>query len=502
MNQRVRLILNSTLTLAALAACGGPGQLPLRPQMGHNAGQQFKSPTRFNSKWVLKKRTPHMPGEVIVQMKGQFSTQNLRAFSTGQSRPKQRLRIDDQEFMLVEAAQPEKMEQLLDSLKQDPHVEYVAPNPRYMALGVSSSSALRAPAPRFGYATAPRLRRFDAKPSTNKPENGLNDALLPLQWALPKVGIPHAWNMGGQGVKEITVAVIDSGVDYQHPDLKGQIVNGKDFMSEHISGPDGEGSPDVVDDDPLDQMGHGTHVAGIIAALPNNETGVAGIAPGAKLLNIKSLNAEGWGSAFAIAQGITYAVDQGAQIINLSLGSPQGSKPIELAIQYAIKKGALIIAAAGNSYTHTGYPASYPGVVAVGASDQEDWLADFSNHDARINVVAPGVDIMSTTPTFLTNTMAQNGIDAFYSSMSGTSMAAPMVSAQAALVWSRNPSLTAEEVKAIIQRSSKKVGDQRIFGHGRIQIDAALEMVSGPPAGAPPQQPQPPIEAQAFRRRF
>src|SRR5690606_29587985 len=167
------------------------------------------------------------------------------------------------------------------------------------------------------------------------------------------------------------------------------------FMSENITGPNGEGSPDVVDDDPLDQMGHGTHVAGIIAALPNNETGVAGIAPGVSLLNVKALNADGWGSAFAIAQGITYAVDQGARVINLSLGSPQDSKSIELAIKYAQSKGVLLVAAAGNDFTHTAFPANYPGVLAVGAVDDKDWLAKFSNHDEKISVVAPGVDIMS-----------------------------------------------------------------------------------------------------------
>ena len=470
-------------TLSLLVGCGAP-RAPLA------TNQPLRTSTKVSAKWVLKNRSPLIPGELVVEVRPGFATQQLRAFAGPGSRQIQRLRIENQEFALIEVAKPENTPQIMAQLRSNPQIQSVAPNPRYMALNT--------PARPISYASAQQLRRFNGAVPVNPdpaagPQNGgLNDAFFSLQWALPKIGLLPAWNMGSQGSKAIIVAVIDSGVDYQHPDLRGQIINGLDFMAENPTGPNGEGSPDVVDDDPLDQMGHGTHVAGIIGAIPNNGTGIAGIAPGVKILNERVLNAEGWGSAFAIAQGITHAVDNGARIINLSLGSSEPSKPIELAVRYAQKKGVLVVAAAGNSYTHTGYPASYPGVLAVGATNDEDWLADFSNHDARINVVAPGVDIMSTTPSFLTNTMAQNGIDSYYSVMSGTSMACPMVSAQAALLLSHNPSLTAPQLMDIIQKTAKPVGDRRIFGHGRIQIDASLQMLASMPPAAPPANTAPP----------
>lgn len=248
----------------------------------------------------------------------------------------------------------------------------------------------------------------------------------------------------------------------------------------------------------MDELGHGTHVAGLIGAIPNNQRGVAGIAPQVKILNLKALNAQGWGSAFAIAQAVTQAADKGARIINMSLGSKEASKPIELAVQYALKKGCLVIAAAGNEFTHTSFPAAYPGVLAVGAVDQDDKLATFSNHDERINVMAPGVDIMSTTPTFATESMIANAIDPNYAVMSGTSMATPIVSAQAALLLSKNPQLTAEEIKQLIQSTAKKVGDPTIFGHGRIQILESLRRLeqNSPAPVAPPAA----VVAQRVRR--
>lgn len=459
-----------------LTACGTP-----RGPLSTSAAVNRATPAKVSAKWVMKNQPVLIPGELVVETKPGQTAMQLSTFSNAATRPIQRLNIQGREFMLLEVQQPEKTSQILAQLRTSPQVQSVAYNPRYTAL----NTVARPISP----ATAP-VRRFNTDPAGP----ALNDAFAGLQWSLPKIGIPQAWSMSSQGNQEILVAVIDSGVDYQHPDLKGQIINGKDFMSEDASGPNGDGSPDVVDDDPLDKMGHGTHVAGIIGALPNNNMGIAGIAPGVKILNVRVLNDQGWGSAFAIAQGITYAVDRGARILNLSLGSAEASKPIELAVKYAQSKGVLVIAAAGNSFTHTGYPASYPGVLAVGATNDQDWLADFSNHDARINVVAPGVDIMSTTPTFLTNTMATNGIDAFYSVMSGTSMACPMVTAQAALLLSQNPTLKAEQLAELIQKSAKQVGDSRIFGHGRIQIDASLQMLANqapalpaaPPAGTQP----------------
>ncbi|PIQ24577.1 hypothetical protein COW36_11205 [bacterium (Candidatus Blackallbacteria) CG17_big_fil_post_rev_8_21_14_2_50_48_46] len=441
-----------------LTACSSGLQAPLSAIPTRQV-----APARVQAKWVTKKQSPFLPAEVVVEYRSGFATQAQQTPVLPGLTHAQPLTIQGDKFALLKFQSQAQSDQAVSKLKSLPEVASVARNPRYTAL-----AAPQVPVFRQSTAAAP-----------------LSDAFYPLQWALPKIGIPQAWGLM-RSKQEILVAVVDSGVDYRHPDLKGQIINGMDFMAEDVSGPNGIGSPDTVDDDPLDQLGHGTHVAGIIAALADNQTGVAGIAPMVKVLNIKALNQEGWGSAFAIAQGITYATDKGARVINLSLGGGDQSKPIQLAIEYAQSKGVLIVAAAGNSFTHTGFPANLPGVLAVGATDSKDWLADFTNHDERIDVMAPGVDIMSTTPTYLTNAMSQNGIDVFYSAMSGTSMACPIVTAQAALLLSMNPGLKAEQVKELITRTAKPVGDARLFGSGRIQIDASLQALA---AGMNPAQP-------------
>lgn len=485
------------LSLLLVTACGGRSLTGV-------PSQNFARPVgqKVNAKWVTKNKGAFVPNEIVIGQRAKSAGMSIQALNTTVQafgnqtvKVKQQLNIQDQAFQLLEVAPNTDVQALLTKLRANPALSTVELNPRYHALNqlVRQNTS---------YSTAPETSLPPAGDPALTPAP-LNDLLYRMQWSLPKIGVPEVWNLSSQGNKAIKIAIVDSGVDYQHPDLKGQIINGKDFMSENITGPNGEGSPDVVDDDPLDQMGHGTHVAGIIAALPNNETGVAGIAPGVSLLNVKALNADGWGSAFAIAQGITYAVDQGARVINLSLGSPQASKPIELAIKYAQSKGVLLVAAAGNDFTHTAFPANYPGVLAVGAVDDKDWLAKFSNHDEKISVVAPGVDIMSTTPTFLTNNMALNGIESYYSAMSGTSMAAPMVTALAGLLLSQKPDLTAPQLMELIQKSAQPVGDSRIFGSGRIQAPAALQMLaaSQPPAAAPPTAAPPDaLTAQRFRR--
>ncbi|MGV3526223.1 MAG: S8 family peptidase [Candidatus Sericytochromatia bacterium] len=477
----VRSVLGLSLSLLAVTACGTP-RAPLGASSPLATGPRT---TQVKAKWVTKKRSEFIAGEIVVESRSGFGTKAIQAFSVGNQKLEtiQQLRIEDKQLTLLEVPASQSPQAVINQLRQNPNVASATLNPRYTALqGYPVQRAPQQPV---------RYTRFNetGTPVNTAPQTGapavLSDAFYALQWSLPKIGIPTAWNQGGTGRKELLVAVVDSGIDYQHPDLRGQIVNGMDFMTDNPTGPNGEGSPDTIDKDPLDQMGHGTHVAGIIAALPDNQMGVAGIAPGVRILNIKTLNQDGWGSAFAIAQGITYAVDQGARIINLSLGGDQPSKPIELAVQYAIKKGALLVAASGNSYTTTGYPAAYPGVLAVGATDNQDGLADFSNHDKRINVVAPGVDILSTTPTFVTPTMMSNGIDQNYSVMSGTSMACPMVTAQAALLLSQNPSLTAPQIIDLIQRSARPVGDPNMMGHGLIQIGESLRLLSAGSQPAP-----------------
>jgi hypothetical protein len=276
-------------------------------------------------------------------------------------------------------------------------------------------------------------------------------------WGLNTVKAPEAWAQGhtGQG---IVVAVIDTGVDYTHLDLDGNIwVNQGEIAGNGIDD-DGNGFVDDVrgwdfvanDNSPMDEQGHGTHVAGTIAA-EKNDFGVTGVAYNAKIMPVRVLNAGGSGSVSNIAAGIKYAADNGADVINLSLGGAYSSE-IEDAVQYATAKGSVVVMAAGNeSASQPSSPANLANQwgIAVGAVDRTNRMANFSNK-ASIPpldyVVAPGVNVYSTTPG---NT---------YSSFSGTSMATPHVAGVAALILSANPNLTAAEVESILTQTANPTG--------------------------------------------
>lgn len=267
-------------------------------------------------------------------------------------------------------------------------------------------------------------------------------------WSNNLINAPEVWNAGfnGQGV---VVAVVDTGVDYTHPDLDDNIWRNPGEIAGNGRDDDGNGYVDDVigwdfannDNDPLDINGHGTHVAGTIAA-DNNGFGVTGVAYGATIMPVQVLGADGTGVSGAIANGIQYAADNGAQVINLSLGSNFYDPRIESAVRYAAEQGTLVVSAAGNSaFSQPGYPAQFATNwgVSVGAIDPSFRLAEFSNRAGNnsqlFHVVAPGVSIESTLP--------RNN----YGSLSGTSMAAPHVSGVAALMLSANPSLTDDQIR-------------------------------------------------------
>ncbi|MFM8788927.1 MAG: S8 family serine peptidase, partial [Chthoniobacterales bacterium] len=181
------------------------------------------------------------------------------------------------------------------------------------------------------------------------------------QWHLPKVSAPSAWDTT-TGSSAVTVAVVDSGVQANHPDLVGRVLAGYDFVNN--------------DSDPADDNGHGTAVAGVAAAQGNDGIGVAGAAWNVAILPVKTMNSSGSGSHSAIANGITYSADRGAKIINLSLGGTTSSSTLQNAVSYAWNKGSLLVAAAGNNGSSTTvYPAAYPNVVAVSATTSADTLA-------------------------------------------------------------------------------------------------------------------------------
>jgi type VII secretion-associated serine protease mycosin len=287
-----------------------------------------------------------------------------------------------------------------------------------------------------------------------------NDALRPQQWAFTAVDFESAWKVStGSGV---TVAVVDTGVLGTHEDLAGSVLNGIDLAGDATQkDPAGTGK--------VDPAGHGTHVAGIIAAHPNNKVGIAGAAPGVKILPVRVLDASGSGNSSDVAQGIIWAADNGAKVINLSLGG--GPSPgMQIAMQYARSKQILTFAAAGNSYQDgntASYPAAYPEAIAVAAIDQNRQHAAFSNTGSYVDIAAPGDLIWST--------YGQGHAE--YAQMSGTSMATPYATATAALVLGENPNVTASDLAHALEATATDLGSpgrDNVFGYGLINPRGAL----------------------------
>ncbi|QFS48021.1 S8 family peptidase [Nostoc sphaeroides] len=273
-------------------------------------------------------------------------------------------------------------------------------------------------------------------------------------WGADLVKAPEVWAQGYTG-KGVVVAVVDTGVDYNHEDLKNNIwTNTKEIAGNGIDD-DGNG---YIDDNygwnfsdknnnTLDNNGHGTHVSGTIAG-ENNNYGVTGIAYNAKIMPVKVLDSSGAGSYSSISKGIRYAVDNGANVINLSLGGTSSNRTLESAINYASSKGVIVVMAAGNNGDSSpAYPARYASKsgIAVGAVDKNNNLADFSNRSGTNEisyVTAPGVEVYSSVPNNQ------------YATYSGTSMAAPHVAGIVALMLSANPNLTDAQVRQIVTETA------------------------------------------------
>jgi flagellar hook assembly protein FlgD len=269
------------------------------------------------------------------------------------------------------------------------------------------------------------------------------------QWYLPKINAHYAWNQT-RGSGQITVAVVDSGVDIQHADLKGKIFRPYNAVTGGIS---------------FSPTAHGTHVAGIIAATMN-KTGIAGIAPQVKLMPVNVFTGDVAYTSDVI-NGIAYAVHNGADVINLSLGEYGYDPGLHYAVNYAYNRGVVVIAAAGNENTDEYiYPAAYEEVIGVSAVDKDDSITLFSNFGDYISLSAPGEDIYSTLPYNR------------FGFMDGTSMAAPVVSGVTALVLSKNPYLSVPQVWDILFRSAVDLGSRgwdEFYGYGRVDANRALE---------------------------
>ncbi len=305
-----------------------------------------------------------------------------------------------------------------------------------------------------------------------------NDPSYSLQWGLATVGAPAAWDVI-TGSEDIIIAVVDSGVDYTHPDLSSRMWQNTGEIAGNGIDDDGNGYIDDVrgwnflsrTNDPMDDYEHGTHVAGIAAAATDNLTGISGMTWKNKVMALKFLGSSGTGPISLSIEAVQYAVKNGAKIINNSYTGGGFLRSMYSTISAANEAGVLMICAAGNEYNNNdsnpSYPANYglPNVISVGATDSTDGWAAFSNYGNTVHIAAPGKDILSTIPSNR------------YVTRNGTSMAAPMVSGAAALLLGLNPQMTAAEVRTLLLNSvdirSSLYG--KVSTSGRLNVQKALE---------------------------
>ncbi len=300
-----------------------------------------------------------------------------------------------------------------------------------------------------------------------------NDPLLQNQYAIQNTGQPidghpglagadvrvaQAWDIQ-RGSAQVKVAVIDSGVSSTHPDLSTKLDDGINLT----------GGP--LDDTDAPYNTHGTHIAGIVAASTNNAEGVVGVSWGSRIVPVKAANLLGFTSDVWLAEGLIWAANQGVDVAVISFGLSQPSTVLADAVAYAHDQGVVVCASTGNTGTPgVLYPAAYPEVLAVGATDNADSLAPFSTTGAEVEFVAPGVDIFSTRHTiFEPHT---------YGYESGTSMSTPIVAGIAALVRSASPQLTVDEIRSVLARTSRDLGGPGrdvSFGYGRVNAQRALQ---------------------------
>lgn len=274
------------------------------------------------------------------------------------------------------------------------------------------------------------------------------------------IDVPEAWSLT-TGNPDIAIAILDTGIDQDHPDLDDKVAANVNFTT--------SGTED-------DLYGHGTHVAGIAAAETNNAWGVAGVGYNSSLLNVKVLGDDGSGYYSWIADGIIWAADNGARVINMSLGSGQKSSTLEAAVKYAWNKGVVLVAAAGNSNNPSRtYPAYYGNCISVAATNNNDTKASFSSYGSWVDVAAPGENIYSTFPNHTFSLQTKYGRANHYDFGSGTSMSTPHVAGIAALVWALEPGLSNQEIRSRIEQTSDPVsGTGNYWIWGRVNACTAV----------------------------
>lgn len=385
-----------------------------------------------------------VPNQVLAKFRREVSLP-LRAATLIAYKSKVVARIARLDVDVLEIPDGTSVEEMVGALSRNPDIEYAEPNPIVRALVTPNDSLFQ-----YQYALFNTGQLIGSVPGSPQGKSS-SDIKAPAGWEETL------------GKESVTVAVVDTGVDLTHPDLKNKLkTSGRDFVNN--------------DYDASDDFGHGTMVAGIIGAETNNNEGIAGVGWNCKILPVKVLDHTGTGTTDKSAQGIIWAADNGAQVINLSLGGPAGSETLRAALQYAYDKGVVIVAAAGNTGGAVLYPAAYDNYVfAVAATDYNDARASFSSVGAEIDAAAPGVRILTTVP------VGYFGAGSLpYGYGEGTSLASPHVAGLAALLKSIKSALKPAEIMDIIRYSADDVnagqykGKDEFLGYGRINMEKAL----------------------------
>jgi subtilisin family serine protease len=393
-----------------------------------------------SEKGKITQKVPELGWQIVVQSKPEGSEQEQTHFKDGQAVVKFRSQEDREKWLRVHA--------MYQVIKQSgPYVVLSQKNTSTEKLikNLSAEQDIVSVEPNYIY------NKQDTGTAVSLP----NDEFFePYQWNLSQIRAEKGWEITG-GTEDVIIAILDTGIDPNHQDLKGKLVEGFNTFDETNQS--------------TDQHGHGTHVAGITGAITNNVTGIAGVSWFNPIMPVKVLDENGEGSLYEITSGIRWATDHGAKVINMSLGDSEPSQMLYDAIRYAYEKDVVLIAAAGNDNVGTPmYPAGYDEVLSVSAVDQQQQKAVFSNYGEHIDVTAPGEHIPSTFP------------DNNYVFMSGTSMAAPHVTGLAGLIRSLQPELNNEEVMQVIRQTSEDLGEEGhdpFFGFGEISVAGSLDNI-------------------------
>ena len=352
---------------------------------------------------------------------------------------------------------------VLEQLLQAPDVAFATPNWLVFAATPRSEE--------------PRAANADVAIATPEQPFSVNDPRYEAdQWYLQRINASRAWSLAydakgfAGNLGTVQVAIVDSGIDVNHPEFRGRLMTGYNYLAPGAA--------------PVDDYGHGTHVAGLLGAVANNAGGIAGVAPKVRIDARKVLNSQGSGTISNVSRAIREAADSGADIINLSLESSASNPTMEAAVKYAHSKGVLLVAAAGNFYPNpVSWPAAYAEVIAVAATNYNDKHATYSNAGSQVELAAPGgeraLSILSTWPG---NVKCRDKATVIalsdYCTSEGTSMAAAIVSGAAALIKSVRPDYTAEQIRQLLRTTTTPLSESAtLVGSGRLDIHTALRTI-------------------------